>query len=382
MKSLRADARKADAAYDDARFTIDEIDGAAPQEGEDERLTERRRYLDNVERIGAALRGAHESLEGDEQSASDALGAARTLLGGIADIDSELRAMADQAAALQDDAAELATRLARKLDDTEFDAAELETINARLHVLDTLKRKYGPTLADVRARAATARSVVMSFESLDERSAQLERALGQAQRDLGAAAAKLTAIRRVSAGRLCDAIVAEFKDLALAAGRFEVGFTPLEYIGGEGAESVEFRFSANAGEPLRPLNKAASGGELSRVLLALVVVLAAARERAALVFDEIDAGVGGVTATAVGTRIGRLAKAEQVICVTHLAQLATWAERHYVLEKRESKGATTIDVREVTGDDARAAELARMLSGESHDVALAHARTLLRTAAK
>jgi DNA repair protein RecN (Recombination protein N) len=378
LQNLRGDVRKANSAYDDARFAVDEIDGAAVHAGEDDRLTERRRYLDNVERIAAALRGAHEALGGDDTGASSALGAARVGLAGIADISAELHAMAQSAATLQDEAADLATRISRELDDTEFDAGELETINARLHALDTLKRKYGATLSDVLAHAESARATVAAFESRDERTAELERTLAAAQRELEVAAAKLTTVRKASASRLSKAVVTELKDLALASGRFEVGFVPLERIGSDGAQSVEFRFSANAGEPLRPLNKAASGGELSRVLLALVVALAAAREPAALVFDEIDAGIGGATATAVGLRIGRLAKTEQVVCVTHLAQIATWADRHYLLEKNESKGTTTIGVREVSGDEARAAELARMLSGESHDVALEHARTLLR----
>ncbi|HVA29483.1 MAG TPA: DNA repair protein RecN [Candidatus Baltobacteraceae bacterium] len=382
LQALRADARTANAQYDEARFALDDIEAAALQSGEDERLSERRRYLDNVERIAAALRGAHESLEGDERSASHALGTARAALGGIADIDSDLRAMADRAAALQDEAAELATQLSRALDDTEFDAGELESINARLHVLDGLKRKYGPTLEDIFARADRARAAVSAFESRDERTAELEGELARARRALESAARALTEIRKESATRLCDAVVSELKDLALASSRFEVAFEALERIGGEGAESAEFRFSANAGEAMRPLNKTASGGELSRVLLALVVVLASARERAALVFDEIDAGIGGATATAVGVRIGRLASSEQVICVTHLAQLASWADRHYVLEKHEARGSTTIGVREVGGDDERATELARMLSGESHDAALEHARTLLRAVAR
>jgi len=382
LEALRGDARKANERYDDARFALDEIEGAAPEVGEDERLIERRRYLDNVERIAAALRSAHEALAADENGATNGLGAARAALGTISEISADLHGIAGAAAALQDETAELATRIARELDDTEFDPAELESINARLDVLEKLRRKYGATIAEVLEYGERARAIVTEFESRDERTGELEARRGAARDDLADAAAKLTAIREASAKRLRDGVVAEFKELALASGRFEVAFEKLNRVGEQGAETAEFRFCANAGEPLRPLNKAASGGELSRVLLALVVVLAAARERAALVFDEIDAGIGGVTAAAVGVRIGRLAKSEQVVCVTHLAQLATWADRHYVLEKHESKGSTTIGVREVRGDEPRAAELARMLSGESHDVALEHARTLLRTAAR
>jgi DNA repair protein RecN (Recombination protein N) len=140
---------------------------------------------------------------------------------------------------------------------------------------------------------------------------------------------------------------------------------------------VEFVFAANKGETQRPLARVASGGELSRVLLALIVVLAGKRGRTALVFDEIDAGIGGATATAVGTRLGRLARDTQILCVTHLAQIASWADGHYVLEKSETKNATTIGLREIETADERTTELARMLSGEAHDAALRHARTLL-----
>jgi DNA repair protein RecN (Recombination protein N) len=374
LRALTSDERRAQQRYDDARFALEEIEAAAPQAGEDERLTERRRYLDNVERIASALRGAHDALGGDEGSANGALGAANAALHGIADISGDLREMYDAAAALQSEATELATRIARELDATEFDAGELEAINARLDVLDRLKRKHGGSLDAVLERAAEARAIVESFDSRDERTAALSAALREAQAALAQEEAALRAIREEAAARLKAAVAPELAALALGSARFDVAFDP----------AIEFVFAANAGEPLRPLARVASGGELSRVLLALVVALAGARERNALIFDEIDTGIGGTTATAVGARIGALAREGQVVCVTHLAQLATWSDRHYVLEKSEKGGATTIAVREIAGEDARAAELARMLSGESHDVALKHARLLLaqgRTAA-
>ena len=382
LASLTGDERRAQERYDDARFALTDIEGAAPEIGEDERLTERRRYLDNVERIAAALRGAHEALASDDAGADSALGAASVALSGVAEIGGELRAMAEQASALQIEVNDLALRIARELDATEFDPAELEAINARLDVLDRLKRKYGGTLEAVIAYADRAREIVRSFEARDEETAELTAKLAEAERALKAAAAKLTAIRETAAKRLATLVIAELKDLALPSARFSVAFQTLDRAGPDGAESAEFAFAANAGESLRPLVRVASGGELSRVLLALVVVLAGARDRTALVFDEIDAGIGGATATAVGARLGRLATGGQVVCVTHLAQLATWADQHYVLEKRETKNATSIEVHPIDGDDARTSELARMLSGETHDAALEHARALLRQVAR
>ncbi len=367
LQSMRGDERRAHERYDDARFTLEEIEDAAPEAGEDVRLSERRRYLDNVERIGAALRAAHDALGADEASATEALGVAATALHGIADISTQLSAMAGAAAALQSETTELATQIARELDATDFDAGELEAINGRLDLLDRLKRKHGGSIATVLAAAEEARTFVEAFEGRDERVAQLAATLGETQARLAADEARLRAIREEAAGRLTTAMGKELGALALGSARFDVAFEPIEFV-----------FAANAGEPLRPLARVASGGELSRVLLALVVVLAEARDRTALIFDEIDTGIGGTTATAVGARIGRLASEGQVVCVTHLAQLATWSDRHYVLEKREKAGTTTILVREISGEEARAGELARMLSGESHEVALEHARMLLR----
>lgn len=380
IASLSGEERAAQQRFDDARAAVDEIEAAPPVQGEDERLTERRRYLDNVERIAAALRHAHDALA-EESGATSALGVAASTLGSIAEIGAHLRAMAESARALQSEAGDLATSIARALDETEFDPAELEAINARLDHLDRLKRKYGPTLEGVLETLARSREIVESFESRDERAAALRAQLAESERHLAAHAAELHDARTTAARALEERVVAEFADLALASARFEVGFESAAEIGPDGADTIEFRFAANAGEPLRPLARVASGGELSRVLLALVVALAGTRERTALVFDEIDAGIGGATATAVGQRIGRLARDGQVLCVTHLAQLATWSQRHYVLSKHERSGATTIEVDEISGDEQRATELARMLSGEAHDVALQHARMLLRAAA-
>ncbi|MDP9024841.1 MAG: DNA repair protein RecN [Candidatus Eremiobacteraeota bacterium] len=382
LAALQSGERKAQADYEDARFTLDEIEAAAPEPGEDVLLAERRRFLDNIERVAAALRAAHEALSGEDASAGTSLGVASAALASIADIGNELREIAAAAAALQGEANELAARIARELDDTEFDPLELDAVSARLDALDRLKRKYGGSIEDVLERAETSRSMVRNFERRDEAVEELRTAVARARAELVAHASVLSALRQGAAQRLARSVSDEFKDLALASGRFAVEFSTLDRIVPTGAESAELTFAANAGESVRPLSRVASGGELSRVLLALAVVLAQARERTALVFDEIDAGIGGATGTAVGERIGRLARDGQVVCVTHLAQLATWADRHYLLEKHETKTATTIAVREIEGDETRAAELARMLSGEAHDVALAHARTLLHQASR
>jgi DNA repair protein RecN (Recombination protein N) len=198
LSALHGDERRAQERYEDARFALEEIESAAPQPGEGERLSERRRYLDNVERIASALRSAHEALGGDDASASGALGAATSALHAIADISGDLRAVADAAAALQSETSELATTIARALDATEFNPAELETINARLDILDRLKRKHGGTIETVLATAAQARATVEAFDSRDERTAALAAALREAEAALAAEEARLRAARRVS----------------------------------------------------------------------------------------------------------------------------------------------------------------------------------------
>lgn len=377
LASLDRDERRAQEQYAFAAYALQEIESAAPETGEDERLTQRRRVLDNAEKIAGALRSAHDALAGEEPSAADALGSAATALSHIVEIGTDFEQMAQSSSALQSEVNDLAVRIARELDGMEFDPDELETINARLDALDMLKRKYGGTLEGVLQSAIGFRSTVELFGSKDERKAQLERELGDAAAQLEEAAEHLSRLRHGAAERLSKAIEQELKELALPSGRFGVHFDPLAEIGPDGREHAEFVFAANKGEAQRPLARVASGGELSRVLLALVVVLAGARGRTALVFDEIDAGIGGATATAVGARLGRLSRDAQVVCVTHLAQIASWADAHYVLEKNEAKSATTIGVRDIASDAERTTELARMLSGEAHDAALQHARALL-----
>ena len=377
LRSLDFDERRAQEQLAFAKFALEEIESAAAQIDEDEQLTRRRRILDNAEKIALSLRTAHEALAGEDGAAADALGTASSALHQIADIGADFTGIARAADALQSEVNDLAVQISRELDALEFDSGELEAINARLDILDTLKRKYGGTLQAVLESAQEFRSTVDLFGNKDERKAQLRRDFDENAKLLQQAAEQLSRLRHGAADRLRKAVEAELKDLALPSGRLGVQFEALKEISSGGAEGLQFAFAANKGEVERPLARVASGGELSRVLLALIVVLAGARGRTALIFDEIDMGVGGATATAVGVRLGRLAQHAQVVCVTHLAQIASWADTHYVLDKTESRNATTIEVRHISGEPERTAELARMLSGESHDVALQHARTLL-----
>ncbi|GAC1530898.1 MAG: DNA repair protein RecN [Vulcanimicrobiaceae bacterium] len=378
LEELTGDVGRALAELEFARFAAREIDEAAIAPGEDVAVRERRDYLANVERIAAALATAHEALAGSDAGAIEALGVASSALAGIARFGAPLASLAERLATLQSDANDGAIALAREIDGTERDGDELETATARLALLDGLKKKYGGSLDAVLATRARLDETIAREDARDDREAALRAALETARVDLEGDARALSALRRSAASTFETRVASELAALAMPAARFAIVIEAVEHIGPSGRDIVDFALSPNPGEPVRPLARAASGGELSRVLLALVVVLADRRERTALVFDEIDAGIGGATATAVGARIGALARASQVLCVTHLAQIASWADRHYALRKREHAGATVVEIVELGRDRAVLEEIARMLAGDTADVALEHAQTLVR----
>ena len=379
VAALRDEDGRKVARAEFARFALAEIDAAAvDDDDEDERLRARRDLLTNAERILASLATASAALE-EDAAAVDSLGAAETALLGLARYGERFGELAGAAAALQSDANELAARIARERDAVELDPAELDTVGARLDALDGLKKKYGGSLAAVRAQRAAFASEIADVDDRDARTAAAQREADALERALRERAAVLSARRAESAAALEVAVRAELRALAMPAARLRIALEPLDAIGPHGAERAELRFTANPGEPERALARVASGGELSRVLLALVVVLADRRERTALVFDEIDAGIGGATASAVGARLARLARDAQVVCVTHLAQIASYGDAHVALRKRARGDETTIAAVPLDGD-ARRAEIARMLSGDERGVALEHASELMTTA--
>ena len=374
--TLRDGGDRALAEREFARFALGEIEAAAPAVGEDERLRERRDILGAAERIADALARARATLE-DEGGAVDALGDAMQGLTGIARFGATFGALAESAGALQADANTLAAEIARALDDVELDPNELEEVTGRLDAIETLKKKYGASIAAVLAARDRFAATLEQDVGRDERLAAIERELVELDSAITADAAALRAERAAAVPVCQDRVAAELHALAMPAARFAVALEPLDEIAAHGSDRIEFRFSANPGEQERPLARIASGGERSRVLLALVVVLAGRHDARTFVFDEIDAGIGGATAVAVGARLQRLAAVAQVVCVTHLAQIASWAGTHYVLRKYGDDDATTIEVVALRAGDDRLAEIARMLSGDTKRISLEHAATLV-----
>jgi DNA repair protein RecN (Recombination protein N) len=377
LRDLETNAGRLAAEAEDARFALEEID-AARLTGDDEEtgLRERRDYLANAERIAVALRTAHDALSERDGAATETLGAAAAALKGVADYGQELARLGASLAALQSDAGEITVAVSRELDRAEFDPGEAETLGLRLDVLDRLKRKHGGSIGAVLATRERLAAQLDAVDNRDERLAALRVERAAASAALDADAARLTALRAAAARALEGAVTGELPALALRGARFAVAFEALAAPGPRGAETAMFAFSANPGEPLRALARVASGGELSRVLLAVVVALADKRDASTLVFDEIDAGIGGAAAQAVGVRLGALAATTQVVCVTHLAQIAAWADRQFALRKGEARGATRIDVVELERAADVRSELARMLSGNATRAALDHADQL------
>jgi DNA repair protein RecN (Recombination protein N) len=374
--ALRAGGDRALAEREFARYALGEIEAAALEDGEDERLRERREILGNAERIANALTSARAALE-DERGAVDALGDAMQGLTAIARFGAAFAALAEGAGALQADANTLAAEIARALDDVELDPNELETVTGRLDAIETLKKKYGASISAILAARERFAATLEADVGRDERLTTIERSIAVLDDAIAADAAALRAERRAAVPACETRVAEELHALAMPAARFSVALEPLDEIAAHGNDRIEFRFSANPGEPERALARIASGGERSRVLLALVVALADGRDARTFVFDEIDAGIGGATAVAVGTRLQRLAAVAQVVCVTHLAQIASCAGTHYVLRKHDDGGETTIEVIPLGADDDRLAEIARMLSGDTKRISLEHAATLV-----
>jgi len=359
---------------------VEDVDGIAPDAGEDDAITARLPRLRHAEKLAAASAAAHRAIDGEE-GAAERVSEAISSLARVTGIDSALDEIAGEVAAADDALRAAAARLRDYGEGVDYDPVALEGAEARLAALTTLKRNYGPTLDDVLARREEAAAELAALGEGEAGVGRAREAVERAEHALLAAAGRLTDVRGAAAEPFETRLAQAARDLAMPTARFEVGRTPLSRDSWtlEGPERLEFLYAPASGEPARPLARIASGGEVSRVMLALKGVLGEADTVPVLVFDEIDAGIGGATATAVGRRLRSLASDRQVLVVTHLAQVAAFADAHLVVEKAEADGRVHTSVHTVSGAD-RVAEVARMLSGTASDTSLAHARELLDSA--
>ena len=377
-----AQARAASAAAERDREWLEhssaEIEALAPEEGEETRLAEERLAMQAGLKAGEALAGLDELLGGSEGALASLRQAARRIERGAADhpLLAEALASLDRAVV---EATEAEDTVARAAEALAFDPERLERAEARLFEIRALARKHKVEPDALAALGAQMREQLSAIEAGTERIAGLDRELLDAREAYSVAAEKLSEQRRRAAANLDSAVAAELAPLKLDAARFRTAIAPIE-PGSSGLDRVEFEVSTNPGAPFGPLTRIASGGELSRFILALKVALAEAGTAATMIFDEVDRGVGGAVASAIGERLARLAQKSQVLVVTHSPQVAARASHHYRIEKNHENGGTRTTIRKL-GEAERREEIARMLSGSSiTDEARAQAARLLDAA--
>ncbi|MDI6771285.1 MAG: DNA repair protein RecN [bacterium] len=373
------------------RYQVDEIEAARLQPGEEEELSSRRVRLSNAERLSGAAAAAYAGLyEADGQAAVDRIGQARGALREAAGLDPALGALAGRIGAIAGELADVAHDLARYSRGIEADPEELVRVEERLDLLRRLRRKYGETVEAVLDYRDEAASALARLDAGDARASEIAATLEELEQDLTGRCARLSELRREAASRLEDGVEQVLRSLEMASTRLIVG---LGYdsdpaglllgdrrvaVGSDGADRVEFLLAANPGEAPRPLARIASGGELSRIMLALRHVLAEAGGVPVFICDEVDAGVGSRAAGSVAGLLAAVGRKRQVLCVTHLPQVASLADRHYWVSKEMSGGRTRVRVRAL-GPQERVEEVARMLGGRRPtQIAREHALELLR----
>jgi DNA repair protein RecN (Recombination protein N) len=379
LARLRADERDRAQREDALRFQVSEIDAARLRAAEEDELRTERRRLKNVERLSAGVAEVDAILAEDAHAVSARLARGARVLDALSRVDP---AFAEPLARLEAAGAEVdeAIRALRAIrDDLRFDPARLEAIDERLTALARLQRKYGDGVEAILRHRDEAAAELERLARHDEVLAGEERVLAELKAELDGETARLGERRRAAAERLGSRTQKELRHLGMERAVFAVTVERLEEPGTRGADRVELRLSTNPGEDAKPLARVASGGELSRTMLALVTVLAAAAPPATTVFDEVDAGIGATVAGVVAQKLAAVAETRQVLCVTHLAPLAARAVHHVRLEKTVRGGRTRVTATALD-DGERVREVARMLGGDPESApALRHARELLRT---
>jgi DNA repair protein RecN (Recombination protein N) len=373
-------------------FQAREIQSAAPEAGEDEALETEKRVLANAEKLHAAATSVNNVLYDDDISAESTLQAAQKHLEELARYDVAFAEPAQQLASTRAIVQDISATVRDYADRIDASPERLAEIENRLALLDRLKRKYGSTLAEVIAFGEEAARKLAEIENRDEILKALRADLEKAAASYRTAARAVTADRAAAAKKLEKLAESQINDLAMKA-RFSIAVTPSEEPAAwtaHGWDTVECRIATNPGEPIQPLDQIASGGEMSRVLLALKVSVEEGANRGrsrktqiprTLVFDEIDIGIGGRAAEAVGQKLKALSRVQQVLCVTHLPQIAAFADQHLLIEKQEKQRRTQTSIRLLTPQE-RAEEIARMISGATvTETSLRHAEQMLKSSA-
>ena len=380
IEALESDDRERARRVDFLKFEVKEIDDARPVAGEEEDLQSRRNLIVNAEKIFSVASAAHRRFSEAEDGASalDAVGGAVRDLEELASVDGRFAVLSDQAQRVYAEIEAIAEELRGYTTEVEYSPQELDEVNLRLTKLAELKRKYGDTVEAILGYRDRAREEIDGFENRDLRLAELGEQKAKVEKRAMAGAKTLSKRRKRAARELDKKVASALHELGMEGAQFETRIEAAD-LSRTGVDRVGFYLSANPGEKLKPLRQVASGGEVSRIMLALKVVFANADMIPTLIFDEIDAGVGGAVATKVADKLAELAQFHQTICITHLPQIAAAAATHYHVWKATKDGTTATGVARVE-DDARVNELARLLDGSLTEVSRDHARALLTKA--
>ncbi|MEW6420421.1 MAG: DNA repair protein RecN [Deinococcota bacterium] len=374
LETLRTQGRERARQLDLLTFQVREIAEVGPQPGEEEPLTAELTRLSNLETIALGAAGALEVLSDGETNAAGLIAEAVRALNAGAKYDETSAQLQHDLREALDSVQAVVGELRGVAEDSAPDPEELARVESRLSALGKLRAKYGPTLEDVLAFQAGAEEELAALTRDEQDASTLEAEVSRLEREVRRVGEALDAARERRAGPLAAQLVNVIRELGMPHARLEFRLSPLPQPGPSGLSDVTLHFTANPGEALGPLADVASGGELSRVMLAISTVLGA--ETPAVVFDEVDAGIGGAAALAVADQLSRLARERQVLVVTHLAQIAARADHHYKVEKQVEDGRTVSRVRLLTSQE-RLEEIARMLAGNTSEAALTHARELL-----
>ena len=385
LKRLMNDVSERERLVDVLTFQVQEISAAKLKPGEEQKLEKKLSVLENAEKIRQSVEGAYNLVyqgDGRAPSAQEALLQSADAMDRIGPLNERYAALAGRLRELYYGAQDVGYELQALLDDLDFEPDLLDKVAARLDTIKKLERKYGATVEEVIEFGAQAADRLNGIKGSDASMSALKKRYKEADNALREACAELTAIRRASAAQLSERICQQLKDLGMGKTRFEVRVEPLAKPTAVGMDGVEFMISPNPGEPLRPLASIASGGEISRVMLALKAISVDSEGVDAMIFDEIDTGVSGRMAQVVGEKMCLIAKTRQVLSVTHLPQIAALGDTHFLVEKVAGKDRTDTHVR-LLDEEGRVRELSRLVGGaEDSESSLSHGAHMLKEAAE
>lgn len=358
VTSIKEDSSKAD-YY---RYSIEEIDRANLVDGEDAELEDRMKFLQNAEAISRALSDSYDALTSGDFSAENLIGSALSNIKSVSEYTKDIDSLSDNLESLSIQLSDIISKMHTLLDSSDFSERELDEIMERLSLIDSLKKKYAPTIREIISHRNELSKKLNNMESFDEQKEALKALLEESRFKLYSDGNALTEARKKVGKELSEAVVSELTQLNFKDADIEVAITPLKAPGPKGIDEVELFITTNKGEPLKPLAKVASGGEVSRIMLAIKAITADSENISTLIFDEVDTGISGITASIVGNKLQSLARNHQVISITHLPQIAAKGDHNYRIYKESDDSETFAYIEEITGED-KLMEIARLLGG-------------------